>query len=74
MKAAPGKSFDSLKQTFTPSASANQLESGGILVSRAKGRTRLYTFNPRYPFLKESKEILDKALSFYPKNNKRNLS
>jgi hypothetical protein len=31
----------------------NKLELGGILVSFDKGRTRIYMFNPRYPFLIE---------------------
>jgi len=44
----------------------DKLESGGVLVSQTAGRTRLYEFNPRYPFLKELKALLDKALSFYP--------
>jgi hypothetical protein len=45
-----------------------KLENGGVLVSRLVGRTRLYGFNPRYPFLKELKALLDKALSFYPED------
>jgi hypothetical protein len=45
-----------------------KLEAGGVLFSRLAGRTRLYGFNPRYPFLKELKAILDKALSFYPED------
>jgi hypothetical protein len=45
----------------------SKLETGNILVSRMVGRTRLYQFNPRYPFLKELKALLQKALSFYPK-------
>jgi hypothetical protein len=51
----------------------DKLELGGILVSQSKGRTRIYTFNPRYPFLKELKEILDKALSFYPEEERERL-
>lgn len=43
-----------------------KLEAGGVLFSRLLGRTRLYGFNPRYPFLKELKALLDKALTFYP--------
>ena len=43
-----------------------KLEAGGVLFSRLAGRTRLYGFNPRYPFLKELKALLEKALSFYP--------
>ncbi len=44
----------------------DRLESGGVLVSRKVGRTRVYTFNPRYPFLDELKALLEKALTFYP--------
>jgi predicted ArsR family transcriptional regulator len=44
----------------------DKLEAGGVLVSRTVGRTRLYQFNPRYPFLNELKPLLEKALSFYP--------
>jgi predicted transcriptional regulator len=51
----------------------DKLEFGGILVSFVKGRTRLYTFNPRYPFLKELKVILDKALTFYPEDERERL-
>ena len=43
-----------------------KLENGGVLFSRQAGRTRLYGFNPRYPFQKELKALLDKALTFYP--------
>jgi len=42
-----------------------KLEVGGVLVSRTAGRTRLYEFNPRYPFLEELRNLLQKALSFY---------
>jgi transposase len=51
----------------------DQFERGGILVSTTKGRTRLYTLNPRYPFLKEVKQLLDKALSFYPTDGREKL-
>ena len=44
-----------------------RLESGGILVSRMLGRTRLYELNPRWFFYKELKAILDKALAALPK-------
>ena len=33
-----------------------RLENGGIIASRLIGKVRLYTFNPRFPFLKELKE------------------
>ncbi len=44
----------------------DKLETGGVLASYKAGRTRLYRFNPRYAFLKELKELLEKALAFYP--------
>jgi hypothetical protein len=49
------------------------LELAGILVSFVKGRTRLYLFNPGYPFLKELKAILAKALTFYPEEERERL-
>jgi hypothetical protein len=51
----------------------DKLELGGILVSFIKGRTRIYTFSPRYPFLKELKGLLDKALTFYPEEERERL-
>ena len=40
-------------------------ESGGVLAGRPVGRARVYSFNPRYPFLKQLKALLEKALVFY---------
>ncbi len=51
----------------------DKLELSGILVSFTKGRTRVYSFNPRYPFLKELRGILEKALSFYPEEERERL-
>jgi predicted ArsR family transcriptional regulator len=51
----------------------DKLEAGGVLVSHTAGRTRLYQFNPRYPFLNELKQLLDKAFSFYPEDVRENL-
>lgn len=50
-----------------------RLEFGGVLVSRSAGRTRLYSFNPRYPFLEELKALLAKALTFYPEEMREDL-
>lgn len=44
----------------------DNLEAGGILVSRQEGRTRLYEFNPRWPLLAELQALLDRLLDFYP--------
>lgn len=51
----------------------DKFETGGILISETAGRTRLYSFNPRYPFLGELQSLLEKALSFYPKEEQNNL-
>jgi len=44
----------------------DKLETGGVLASRKVGRTRLYSFNPRCPFLKELKALLEKVMTFCP--------
>ncbi len=43
-----------------------KLETGGVLVSRLVGRTRLFSFNPRYPMIDELRALLEKTLQFYP--------
>ena len=45
-----------------------RLELGGVLVSLMVGKTRVYQFNPRWPFLKEFKSFLQKAYSFLPED------
>lgn len=64
-----------LAQTFQQSLSPIQkaldrLENGGIIVSFLKGKTRIYQFNPRYPFLQELKSLLEKAYMFLPEEFK----
>lgn len=49
------------------------LERAGILISSLIGRTRLYKFNPRYPLLAELTALIEKALSFYPDDEKERL-
>lgn len=41
-------------------------ETGGILMSRSVGRTRLFSFNPRYPMIDELRALLQKTLQYYP--------
>lgn len=45
-----------------------RLEKGGIIVSHRKGKTLLYQFNPRYPFLKELKAFLARAYDGFPQD------
>ena len=49
------------------------LERGGIIVSSLVGRTRLYTFNPRYPLLGEVTALIEKALTYYPEEERNRL-
>lgn len=51
----------------------DKLESGGVLVSRAAGKTRLYSFNSRCPYLKELKALLEKVMNFCPQDMKEEL-
>jgi hypothetical protein len=50
-----------------------KLEASGVLVSRTAGRTLLYSFSPRYPFLKELWSLPEKSLSFYPEEEREEL-
>jgi DNA-binding transcriptional ArsR family regulator len=58
-----------ISRTFNISVNGIQqqfrrLEDGGIVISSLEGKTRLYRFNPRYPFLKELRSILNRAMEF----------
>jgi len=48
-----------------------RLESGGILVSTLVGKTRVFQFNPRYPFLKELSSFLQTAYESLPEEIKK---
>ena len=48
-------------------------ELGGVLTGKSVGRTRLYSLNPRYPFLKQLRALLEKALVFYSDEERENL-
>ena len=62
------KTFDEPVNKFQQQL--KRLEEGGIIVSRLVGNMRLYTFNPRYPFLKELKTLVSKAYGFVPAKEK----
>ena len=51
----------------------DKLEYGNVLVSKLSGKTRIYFFNKRYPFLKELYILLEKAMSFLPDEERRKL-
>jgi DNA-binding transcriptional ArsR family regulator len=53
-------SLDPIQKTL------KKLEEGGLLVSFLEGRTRVFQWNPRYPFLQEIQKLADKAYTFLP--------
>ena len=60
-----------IASTFSISLSVVQkqlkrLEDGGVIVSHSRGRTRLFQWNPRYPFRKELQTLLEKSFEFMP--------
>lgn len=48
-----------------------RLEAAGVLASQRKGRTRLFTWNPRFAFLTELRALLRKALRTLPENERQ---
>lgn len=46
----------------------DKLEEASVLVSKLAGKTRIYSFNQRYAFYKELINLLEKAITFLPKN------
>lgn len=62
----------SLNTPLTPIQKAlNRLEKGGIITSYYEGKTRLYQFNPAYPVLPELEQLIKKAYTLLPANNKK---
>jgi hypothetical protein len=61
-----------LNTSLTPLQKALQrLEQGGILMGHTEGKTRIYQFNPAYPLLGELEQLLKKAFSLVPAQEKR---
>ena len=50
-----------------------RMERDGLLVSEKVGRTRVFSFNPRYMFKEEVDDLLTKALGFAPSPLKEKL-
>ena len=55
-------SLDPIQKTL------KKLEEGGLLVSFLEGRTRVFMWNPRYPFLKEIQALAERCYAFLPAN------
>lgn len=47
-----------------------KLEYGGVLVSTLEGKTRIYQWNPRYPFLDPLIQLIQKAYGSIPEKMK----
>jgi hypothetical protein len=50
-----------------------RLEQGGILVRLPQGKTQVYQYNPRYPFLGELETFLKKAYEALPESLRKRL-
>jgi hypothetical protein len=48
-----------------------RLEKEGLLISHYEGKTRLYRFNPAFPLLQELEQLLKKAYTLLPPNEKK---
>lgn len=61
-----------LKTALTPLQKAlGRLEKGGIILSDFEGKTRIYQFNPAFPLLSELEQLLKKAYTLLPPQEKR---
>ena len=47
-----------------------RFERAGVLVSTRKGRTRIFSWNPRYPFREELQALLTKELDYLPEDER----
>ncbi len=50
-----------------------RLEAAGVLSSAAIGRARVYAWNPRYPFARELRALLARAIDLLPKDDQERL-
>jgi DNA-binding transcriptional ArsR family regulator len=47
-----------------------RLEDAGVLVSALRANVRFFTWNPRYPFRKQLRALLDRGLDFVEPNQR----
>jgi hypothetical protein len=62
------KTFDEPVNKFQQQL--KRLEESGVIASRLVGNVRLYTYNPRYPFLEELKALVARAYQYVPDKEK----
>lgn len=51
----------------------DRMERDGLLINEKVGRTRVYSYNPRYPFVPEVRALMNKVLELYPDGMKEEL-
>jgi len=47
-----------------------RMERDGLLINQKVGNTRVYSFNPRYAFVDEVKQLMEKALTMCPEETR----
>lgn len=57
-----GSALDPIQKTL------RKLEAGGLLVSFLEGKTRVFQWNPRYPFIKEIQDLAGKTFQYLPRD------
>ena len=70
LTASDARTFDGLSLNMAQ-RQLERFERAGALVSSLQGRTRLYTWNPRYAFRRELRALLRKALDQLPAAERR---
>ena len=60
-----GSALDPIQKTL------RKLEEGRLLVSFFEGKTRVFQWNTKYPFLKEVQALAEKAYSYLPEEMQR---
>lgn len=70
---ASGLANDSGYALSAVQSQLKRFEDQGLLVSRMVGKTRLYTFNPKSPFMKPFQDLLQVAYETLSLNEKEKL-
>ncbi|MDF2577883.1 MAG: hypothetical protein K0S74_1367 [Chlamydiales bacterium] len=61
-----------LNTSLTPIQKAlHRLEKGGIILNYLEGKTKVYQFNPAYPFIEELELLLKKVYTLLPSHEKK---
>jgi hypothetical protein len=64
------KTFDDVTLSMVQ-RQLERFERAGLLVSVRKGRTRLFQWNPRFPFASEVRALLRKAIQSLPETEQK---